>query len=86
LSVTDQGVGISSEDQQRLFQPLFRSDMVKMLPGSGLGLSLVQHIAQQHNGVISVKSQLGQGTTITVRFIEGANPFLARLASSIVAD
>lgn len=62
LSFKDTGKGISSEDLSRLFEP-FRSDKPQ---GTGLGLTIVQRIMQEHGGKIEVHSQPGAGMTFTV--------------------
>jgi signal transduction histidine kinase len=69
LAVTDQGLGMSQEDQSRLFTEFFRSTNPDALavPGTGLGLSIVKHILVRHGGSIDVTSRLGEGTTFTVR-------------------
>jgi signal transduction histidine kinase len=69
LDVTDQGLGMSPEDQSRLFTEFFRSTNPDALaiPGTGLGLSIVKHILVRHAGGIDVASKLGEGTTFTVR-------------------
>lgn len=68
LSITDTGVGISPEDQERLFEEFFRSSDPEVLdiPGTGLGLAIVHRIVEQHHGTISVVSAPGEGSTFTV--------------------
>lgn len=66
IKVSDNGCGISAEDQKHIFERFFRSDQSRTLPGNGLGLALVQAIVQAHQGAIAVSSELGQGTTFTV--------------------
>ncbi len=69
ISVADQGLGISKEDQQRLFRErYFRSTNRIALeqPGTGLGMTLTYGIVQKHNGDIWVESELGQGSTFYV--------------------
>ncbi len=63
--VQDNGIGISEEDQERLFQAYFRTTNPEALeqPGTGLGLVIVQGIVQQHGGRIWLESRLGEGTT-----------------------
>ncbi|HXH78838.1 ATP-binding protein [Nocardioides sp.] len=65
----DTGLGISEDDQQRLFTEFFRSTNEAALgrPGTGLGLAIVQHIVVRHGGRIDVDSELGVGSTFTVR-------------------
>ena len=69
IDVQDTGIGLSPEDAQRVFERFFRADPARSsaTEGAGLGLSLVQWIAEQHHGTIAVKSRLGEGTTFTVR-------------------
>ncbi|MBD2775253.1 sensor histidine kinase [Iningainema tapete] len=66
LRIQDQGIGIPKEDQPNLFNPFFRCNNTKHLPGTGLGLTIVKNAVELHNGQITVQSEEGQGTTITV--------------------
>jgi heavy metal sensor kinase len=68
LEVEDTGVGLSPEDRQRVFERFFRADASRSstTEGAGLGLSLVQWIAEQHRGDISVRSRFGEGSAFTV--------------------
>ena len=63
--VRDTGIGMTAETRQHCFEPFFTT---KGPQGSGLGLSLVHGIVQRHGGTLEIESQLGQGTTVTVRF------------------
>lgn len=66
--VRDQGVGISRGDQSRVFERFFRVDRSRSSSvGSGLGLSLVRHVAQLHGGEIILESEEGVGSTFTLR-------------------
>lgn len=67
FTVRDTGIGISSEDQKRLFTRFFRSPVatVNVIPGTGLGLSVVKQIVDEHGGVITVDSAPGEGTTVS---------------------
>jgi PAS domain S-box-containing protein len=67
VSVHDTGIGISEEDQQRLFSRFFRSDdpLVQEAPGTGLGLSITKSLVEMHGGRIWVESELGHGSTFT---------------------
>jgi len=64
-AVKDTGVGISEEDQAKLFTKFFRSadPAVREVPGTGLGLSITKSLIELHGGQIWVESQVGQGTT-----------------------
>jgi signal transduction histidine kinase len=64
-AVSDTGVGISPEDQEKLFTKFFRSEdaAVREKPGTGLGLCIVKNLVELQGGEIKVKSQLGKGTT-----------------------
>jgi len=68
LSVTDQGIGIGSEDHTKIFNRFFRTDGARnhTKKGTGLGLAICAWIAELHKGRISVKSGVGQGSTFTV--------------------
>ena len=66
-AVSDTGIGISPEDQARLFTKFFRSDnpAVREMFGTGLGLCIVKSLVELHGGKIELESQLGKGTTFT---------------------
>ncbi len=70
LVVSDTGIGIPPEHQERIFERFYRVDKShsKEVGGTGLGLSIVKHAAKLHNANIEVESVLGGGTTITVKF------------------
>jgi signal transduction histidine kinase len=67
-TITDNGMGISAEEQIHIFERFYRVDKsrARALGGNGLGLSLVKKIAELHGGAVSVKSEKGKGTTFTV--------------------
>ena len=67
FKITDRGIGIPIEDQKRLFQPFSRAGNVGSVPGSGLGLAIVKKCVEVCDGEISVHSQVGMGTTFTVK-------------------
>jgi len=67
LRVIDRGIGISPEYLPHIFEPFYRAPDVKEIGGAGLGLSIVKDCVTQHNGQISIISELGIGTTVTVR-------------------
>lgn len=72
ISVTDQGEGLSAEDQERVFERFYRVDAARSrhTGGTGLGLSIVKHVAQNHGGEVTLWSQPGQGSTFTLRLPE----------------
>ena len=70
LSVADTGIGIPTEDKERIFERFYRVDKSrsKEIGGTGLGLSIVKHAARLHGADITVDSTLGKGTTVAVNF------------------
>ncbi len=66
FKVTDQGIGIPSEDQVNLFSSFHRASNVGTIQGTGLGLSIAQKCVELHKGEIKVESEVGVGTTFTV--------------------
>ena len=68
LEVTDTGIGIAKEEQERIFERFYRVDASRSVEngGTGLGLSIVKHGAVLHGGKVSVRSILEEGTTISV--------------------
>ncbi|NUP59909.1 MAG: two-component sensor histidine kinase [Pseudarthrobacter sp.] len=72
ISVTDQGEGLSPEDQERVFERFYRVDAARSrhTGGTGLGLSIVKHVASNHGGEVSLWSQPGHGSTFTLRLPE----------------
>jgi heavy metal sensor kinase len=68
IAVRDTGIGIHSTDQEQIFERFYRTDKARSreMGGSGLGLSIVQWIAQAHNGRVTVESEVQQGSTFTL--------------------
>lgn len=69
ISVTDRGIGIAAEHQQRVFERFFRVDPARSRAtgGTGLGLAIVKHVAANHGGEVRLWSQVGVGSTFTLR-------------------
>nr|WP_296774639.1 ATP-binding protein [Rhodococcus sp. (in: high G+C Gram-positive bacteria)] len=69
FAVTDRGIGIAKEDQERVFERFFRVDKARSRAtgGTGLGLAIAKHVAANHNGSISLWSKLGTGSTFTLQ-------------------
>lgn len=69
IRVQDSGIGVSAEDQRHMFDRFFRSRSAQTgaVPGAGLGLSIAKSLVDAHDGTIEVQSELGAGTTMTVR-------------------
>ena len=69
IQVQDTGIGIAPQDQSQIFDRFYRvhKDRSRQTGGSGLGLAIAQAIARTHHGTIQVQSQLGLGSTFTVR-------------------
>ena len=70
LSVEDEGIGINNKDLKNIFNPFFRTDSleVRRTGGAGLGLSIVKHIMDAHNGKIEVQSEIGKGSRFILLF------------------
>ncbi len=74
VAVTDQGIGISDKDKERIFERFYRVDPARSRAtgGTGLGLAIVKHVAASHGGEVTVWSSEGQGSTFTLRLPEAA--------------
>lgn len=68
LTISDNGVGMNTYDRERVFDRFYRGLNALETEGHGLGLSICKKIVEQHGGTITLESELGQGTTVTVTF------------------
>jgi two-component system OmpR family sensor kinase len=66
VEVADTGPGIPHEEIPRIWDELYRGQEARGVPGSGLGLALVRAIVERHEGRVSVRSRVGQGTVVRV--------------------
>jgi adenylate cyclase len=66
LAVKDEGIGIPTKAQERIFEPFYRADNVDAINGIGLGLAIVKHSVEQHGGNMTFESEVSKGTTFTV--------------------
>jgi two-component system, OmpR family, sensor kinase len=71
IEVADTGPGIPEGEQPHVWEELYRGEAGRGIPGSGLGLALVRAIAERHNGRVTLRSRLGQGTVFTLRLPAG---------------
>jgi PAS domain S-box-containing protein len=89
FSVTDEGIGMTTEQIQKLFQPFTQADAstTRKYGGTGLGLTITQRFAEMMGGKVSVESQLGKGSTFIIRMpayvitdpsqtLKGTNPLM----------
>lgn len=67
IEIADKGIGIPAQDLLNLFEAFHRGGNVGNIPGTGLGMTIVKRCVELHRGLISVKSEVGRGTTFTVR-------------------
>ena len=75
IAVTDRGIGIPEDEQQRVFERFYRLDKARSRAtgGTGLGLAIVKHVAANHGGEVQLWSRPGTGSTFTLRIPAHAN-------------
>ncbi|WP_310566253.1 ATP-binding protein [Hydrogenophaga sp.] len=83
VSVSDQGLGMTREQCDRVFERFYRADTSGHIPGTGLGMSIVKEIVDIHGGQVEVRSAPGEGTTVTLVLPVHARP---REASAVAQD
>lgn len=67
VAVADDGEGIPAEDQETVFDRFYRRDASRSRPGAGLGLAIARGLAVAQDGELSLESELGVGSTFTLR-------------------
>ncbi|MBB2683483.1 ATP-binding protein [Rhizobium sophoriradicis] len=67
IAIADSGIGIDADDLPKLFQPYYRARSATGIAGTGIGLNLVKQVVELHGGSVEVTSELGKGTTFTIR-------------------
>jgi signal transduction histidine kinase len=68
IEVTDSGLGIPEEEQQRVFERFYRGREATRVSGTGIGLATVRELVEAHGGRIELASRLGEGTRVTIRW------------------
>ncbi len=89
ILVKDQGIGIPSNDLDRIFERFYRVDPARsrVTGGTGLGLSIVKHVCQNHGGECTAWSEIGVGSTFTLRLpLYGADPDSGPVAQHIALE
>ncbi|MDD2699815.1 MAG: PAS domain S-box protein [Sideroxydans sp.] len=66
IRITDHGIGMTQEQQSRVFERFYRADNSGKIPGTGLGMSIVKEIMELHEGRVDLLSQFGKGTAVTL--------------------
>ncbi len=68
VQVIDHGIGIPKKDQDKLFNTFYRASNTDGIPGTGLGLHIVKTFVEKNNGAVTLESELGKGTKLTMSF------------------
>ena len=66
IVISDEGIGMTPEQNARVFERFYRADSSGSIPGTGLGMSIVQEIIEFHGGNVTIESKLGKGTAVTI--------------------
>ena len=65
ISIADTGIGMTPEQVEKIFDKFYRADASNTaIPGTGLGMNIVQYLVETHGGKVWVESELGKGTTV----------------------
>jgi signal transduction histidine kinase len=67
VSISDRGIGIPEGELSKLVEPYYRASNSRGVPGTGIGLFVVQRYVARHGGTVDIDSALGVGTTVTIR-------------------
>jgi signal transduction histidine kinase len=67
FQVQDRGIGIAEEDRGKIYEPFYRGQNVENIVGTGLGLAVVKKCVELHGGEIALDSEVGKGTSLTVK-------------------
>jgi PAS domain S-box-containing protein len=84
MRVTDHGIGMTQEQLSRVFERFYRADTSGNIPGTGLGMTIVKEIVELHGGQVSINSEHGVGTTVTLWV--PVRPEAAALASQVTSE
>jgi two-component system sensor histidine kinase SenX3 len=74
VAVTDHGPGIAAEEQERVFERLYRGEQARTSPGAGLGLAICRVLARRHGGDVTMQSEPGRGSTFVLRLPRWRGP------------
>lgn len=74
LRIRDEGVGIPEADRPRIFEPFYRGSNIGEIGGIGMGLNIVKEAVELHGGTLQVDSEVGKGTTFTIRLPHTGTP------------
>jgi two-component system, OmpR family, sensor histidine kinase ArlS len=66
ISVEDNGIGISKNEIDRIFEPFYRTQNASNIGGHGIGLSICKKLVEMHKGRIVLKSEIGQGSVFSI--------------------
>ena len=86
ISVRDTGIGISVEDQEKVFEEFYQVGASRTQEGTGLGLALTRRLVELHNGHISLESEPGVGSTFTVTLPLHQTPVVQEAPAAIAAE
>lgn len=64
IAIQDHGIGMTPEQLKRIYERFYRVDQSGNVPGTGLGMAIVQEIITHHGGTIEIESELGKGTKV----------------------